>query len=314
MGVWGCGRVLDDHDAGLLLGVGVEFFVVVIGDLDVGAEAEEAEGVAVEVDVGAGGEPELVVDEFLIEGEVGAGAEGEHAETGVDFAVEAGDEAADLAVLFVDPDGAGGVAGGFFGDAVGFGAGVGGEVEGDGAAVVELDAARAGEIRHGEDAADADDDFAIGRLAGRSLLGFFDVFGDAILLFFLLAGVEVFAVFADEAADLMGVHEEDFVFVGFGLLHAAVFVEFADEVGFVEGVVLLDRVHLALVVAHLVEEGGDIGDRGCGLGRGNEREAEHGAGENGRCRGMDASAGSRQFFRSTRAGGVHHKAAAFKSS
>lgn len=253
----------------------MEFAVVVVGDLNVGAKSEDANGVGDEVDVATGGQPEFVIDELLIEDEIAAFPDGEEAEAGVDIAVEMGDEAANFAILLVDPDGAGGVAGGFFGDAVGFRVGIAGEIEGDGAAAVEHDAARAGEIRHGKNAADADDDFAVGSLPGRSLLGFFDIFGDAVLLFLLLIGVEVSAIFFNQAPNLVGVDVEDFVLVGFGLFDAAVFIELVDHIGFVEGVVFLDGVHLALVIADLVEEGRDVGDRrGRGLRRCKDRNAE----------------------------------------
>ena len=265
----------EQRYAGLLLGVGVESAVVVVSDLDIGAKAEDGNGVGDEPDVAAGGEPELVVDELLIEGEVAALSDGEEAEAGVDIAVEPGDEAADFAVLLIDPDGAGGVAGGLFSDAVSFGVGIAGEIEDDSAAIVEHEAARAGEAGHGKDAADADDDFSVGSLAGRRLLGFFDVSGDAVLFFLLLVGVEFFTVPANKAADLVAVDVEDFVLFGVGLFDAAVLIEFVDKVGLVEGVIFLDGIHLALVIADLIEECGDIRN-----GRGGRlRRGKHGQGE-----------------------------------
>ena len=53
------------------------------------------------------------------------------------IAVELGDETAHLAILFVDPERAGGAESGFFSDVVRFGVRVAGKVEGDGAASVE---------------------------------------------------------------------------------------------------------------------------------------------------------------------------------
>ena len=109
--------------------------------------------------------------------------------------------------------------------------------------------------------ADADALIALRGLPGRCLLGFVDLLHHLVLNLLLLIPVEVFAVLFDQAPNFMRVDEEDLVFHGLGLLHAAVFVQFLADLSFVEGVDLLDGFHLPLVLADLLDERGNIGQR-----------------------------------------------------
>jgi hypothetical protein len=268
-----------DGGAGLLLRGGVKFFVVVVSDLNVGANADDADGVRYQVDVGSGGQPELVVDELLIEGEGAALAKRKEAEAGVDVAVKLRDETAHLAILFVDPEGAGGTESGLFSDVVRFGVRIAGKVEGDGAAAIHHFAAGGGNFGHGQDVADADALIALRGLPGRCSLGFVNLLHHLVLDFFLLIRVEVFAVLFDLAPNFVRVDEKDLEFHGLGLLHAAVFVQFLADLSFVEGVVLLNGFHLPLVLADLLDEGGNIGQRRVRRLRERDRRSAEGEGQ-----------------------------------
>jgi hypothetical protein len=73
----------------------------------------------------------------------------------------------------------------------------------------------------------------------------------------------------------MRVDEEDLEFHGLGLLHGAVLIQFLADLGFVEGVVLLDGFHLPLVLADLLDERGNVGQRRVrGLRERDKRNAE----------------------------------------
>ena len=115
--------------------------------------------------------------------------------------------------------------------------------------------------------ADADDDFAIGSLAGGRLLRLLDSLHHAILLFFLLPRIQIFAVLFCLAANLMGVDVEDFELRGLGLFDAAAFVQSLVNFSLVEGVVFANGIHLRLMVAHLLHERGHVGKRGVSWNR-----------------------------------------------
>jgi len=139
--------------------------------------------------------------------------------------------------------------------------GVADEVEGDGVAAVERDAARVGNLHDGENAGDRDF-AALHGLAGWELGGFFDLFGDALGFFFLFLGREVLAILLDQPLDMVAVDEEDLVFFGLGLLDVAAGVEVIGLLNFAKGIVLADFVELALVGLDLQHKGGDVGKRG----------------------------------------------------
>ena len=82
----------------------------------------------------------------------------------------------------------------------------------------------------------------------------------------------------------MRVDEEDFILLALRLLHASVFPEFTRDVGLVEGVVLLHRLHLPLMISHLLDQGGDVRQRSgrglcAGQAAGGEGEPKAGGGE-----------------------------------
>ena len=137
-------------DAGQLLRAGVEDLVVAVCDGDVDAIADEGEGVGDEVDLRSGGQPEMAAHRALGEGEGAAFGDGDESPAHVKVGVEVGGEAADFAVLFVDPDGAFELAEGSFGFAVGMRAAISGEVEDERWASVNDGTSRAGELHDGE--------------------------------------------------------------------------------------------------------------------------------------------------------------------
>jgi len=68
--------LLDDCRAGLLHRISVKLLVVVVGDRDVAAPADDADGVSDDVGLSVSRQPELVVDELLVEGECASFADG----------------------------------------------------------------------------------------------------------------------------------------------------------------------------------------------------------------------------------------------
>ena len=82
----------------------MEDLILVVGYADVRAIANNSDGVGDQVSLAARGQPELVIDEFLVEGEAASLADREESETEMEIIVKARDQAPDLAVLLVDPD------------------------------------------------------------------------------------------------------------------------------------------------------------------------------------------------------------------
>src|ERR1700733_12286599 len=212
----------------------------------------------------------------------------------MEVVVEAGNHAADLAILFVDPERSGELLRCVLGYAVSFGMGVAGEVEGDGAAPVEGFAARVGHLHDGEQLAHADV-VLVGRLAGGRLLRLRDILHYVILFLLLLLGAEILAVLLHGPVDFMSVDEEDFAFFTLRFLAGAVLVELAGEYGLVIGVVLAGLVHFSLVLLHLLHEGGHIGEGGLlSAGAGGEGEKDSG---DSRAHGTNSSLADRNNVR-----------------
>ena len=69
--------LFDDCCPWLLLCVSMKLLVVVVGDRDVAAPADDANGVRDDMNLRAGGQPEFVIDELLVEGEGASFADAE---------------------------------------------------------------------------------------------------------------------------------------------------------------------------------------------------------------------------------------------
>lgn len=96
-----CGRLRS----GLLLSFGVEDLVLIISHADVGAVSDHSDGVCHDVSLAARWQPQLVIDQLLVEDEIASFADGEESEAKMKVVIEPGDEAANLAVPLIDPDG-----------------------------------------------------------------------------------------------------------------------------------------------------------------------------------------------------------------
>src|SRR5580698_6557218 len=99
----------------------MKLLIIAVAHGNIGAIADESDGVSDEVRLSRGRQPELVVNQFLVEGEVAALADREESEAEVKVVVEARNHSADFAILLVDPERSGKFLRGVFCDAVGFG-------------------------------------------------------------------------------------------------------------------------------------------------------------------------------------------------
>ena len=138
----------------------------------------------------------------------------------MEVVVEAGDHAADLAVVFVDPDRTGEFLRGVFGHAVCFGVRIADEIEGDDAAIVHLFAARVRDLHDLQQAVTL-----TSSLSSDCPGGVFEAFSTSFLTrscsFFCSSAVNAFAVLFYSSIDFVAVDEENIVLFAFVLLDVA---------------------------------------------------------------------------------------------
>ena len=202
-------------------------------------------------------QPNLVVDDLLLEDEARSFIQGNKTQLDVETRFELGLNAAHLTVVLIDPQRARQVLGRFFCDTVCVDFRIAEKVEGDHRTAVHHHAALVAEVLDREQPGNADLMPAIGRVPRRRGFGFLDLARDARQFFLLIRAGQQCAVFSHELLNYMPIHEKDVELAPLFFFHAAARVELPDCLELPVCIAFPRFVELQLMQPNLLQKHGD---------------------------------------------------------